>query len=350
MLHLLHSFLLLFLCLPLFAAEVKSTQIKSVKVKPISELILQQQYTAPAKVIAIEKSKLYAQISATVELINFSIFQQVSQGDSLVQLDCSKPQLNHKIQQTQLTLLDEQINFSRKQLKRANQLKKDKNISQELIDQYKTDLEQLLINKKLQKQRLDLSQIDIDNCYVKAPYDGVIIEKLTSIGTLVSPSSPLLEIISTENLELEVAFNENQQPPNTGIYKTKTKDYQVNLMRTSPEITTSSKSRFARYQINSHDLIIGESGYLYWQSKDKQLPSEYLVKRNQQYGYFLLNEQAKIMTAEFYPVKNAIPGQINTIDIPLDRKLIIKGHQVLNHKDKVNILNTDEVNLNKDRS
>ncbi|MBF0265025.1 MAG: efflux RND transporter periplasmic adaptor subunit [Gammaproteobacteria bacterium] len=320
-------------------AENKDTAI-SVQIKPIQQLLIQQSHIAPAKVVTNQQAKIHSQISAMI--INKVPLQylHINKGDVLIELDCRQPQINVQQQLSQIKLNHEKLSFSRKQLVRANKLKKDKNISQELIDQSKTNVKQLEINLKIQQSLLEQAKLNVEYCQIRSPFDGFISQRYVSIGSYANPMSPLLEITSSQNFEIEVTFNEQQKIPETADFKIGKYKDKATLVRRSALIDSQSKTLAARYQLfsgNTKNLSIGQTGFLNWQSQAQWLPPQYLVKRNNQYGIFLLDKQNDKNSAQFYALKDALPGQNIKVESNLNKTLIINGYQQLEDKAEVKI-------------
>ena len=68
---------------PLLAAQIP------VSTSPLSELIYQPQREAPAQVIALEDSRISAEISAVITALIVDVGATVAQDDVLAELDCS---------------------------------------------------------------------------------------------------------------------------------------------------------------------------------------------------------------------------------------------------------------------
>ena len=123
----------LFVALALLSASASAAEIP-VTVKPLSELIIHPERSAPAYVESVNNADLSAEISARVQTIPVRVGDVVDAGDTLVELDCRDYQSRLAAPQATLVQLESQQKLAVNQLKRARNLNKDRNISEEEVD------------------------------------------------------------------------------------------------------------------------------------------------------------------------------------------------------------------------
>jgi len=77
--------------------------------------------------------------------------------------------------------------------------------------------------------------------------------------------------------------------------------------------------------------------------RKKQLPANYLVSRDKHLGLFILKKNTQQQwLAQFYMLKNALPGRAADIDLPMDTQVIIAGRHALHDDQKVQLQRTND--------
>lgn len=71
-------------------------------------------------------------------------------------------------------------------------------------------LDQVRLQLKGAKARLDQARISMGDTHVKSTINGTINRKMIEPGTVVGPGVPLFEIVNVSELKMEVTVNENQ--------------------------------------------------------------------------------------------------------------------------------------------
>ncbi|MDH3637484.1 MAG: biotin/lipoyl-binding protein, partial [Gammaproteobacteria bacterium] len=126
------------LCLGTGLAHAEPVRVHAL---PLSELEVPIQYSAPATVVSLNETQISAELAARIVDIMVLEGDIVPQGATLVRLDCRDYDLGLQRAQGDLTALLAREKLARQQLKRAESLARTKNISQELLDQRRTEIE-----------------------------------------------------------------------------------------------------------------------------------------------------------------------------------------------------------------
>ena len=307
----------------------------SVSVEPVSQLIISKAQTAPAAVVSTNQSKISSEITAMIKQINVEVVQSVKQGDALVLLDCRVLKARLAQQRAILSTLTENLKYTKSQLSRANNLKKDKNISEELFEKRQADQRSLEAKILAQRQLIKIHQLDVEKCIVLAPYDGVIEARLASVGELALPGTPLIQIRQTDNLEVSAQIRSEQvlSTDDAIFFEIGHQRYPLAIARISPLVDTHTRAREVRLLFTDQVADSGTAGRISWTNKQKWLPSDLLVRRDEQLGVFLL-KQGK---AVFIALPNAIEGQDVAVKFNDQDKVIVDGRHLINDGDSVNV-------------
>jgi membrane fusion protein, multidrug efflux system len=159
------------------------------KVRPISHSI-----TVSGTLIPFEETTLMPEVGGRVISVHLPEGSYVKAGTLLVKLFDGDLQALLKKYQTQLQIATQTLN-------RQSELIKVNGISQSDFDQ--TQLQVASI-----KNDIDLTKAQIRKTEVLAPFDGIIGLKNISIGTQVSPSTPLAIIREQDKLKLDFSVPE----------------------------------------------------------------------------------------------------------------------------------------------
>ncbi len=312
-------FLLLFLLsFSLSAADGNAIPVTS---QPLSELLKDSIQSAPATVESLNRSQLSAQINAQILDIPVKVGDVVRRGVVLVELDCRDAQLALEQAQSRMKL-------AQHQLKRSRTLHKSKNVSDEQLNQRQTDFE--LAQLTIRQQQLQVSR-----CQVKAPFDGVVVARHVAEGELAAPGTRLLSLLDTERVEVvasvllhqvdEVAKAEQRWFEAQGVR------YALSLRAIVRDVNTRTRNRVLRFDFTDKKALPGSPGRLKWQAAYPVLPAEFLVRRENGMGVFVLENNH----ARFLMLKEANEGQAVALDLPAQTRIIVDGRFSLKDGDVV---------------
>ena len=203
--------------------------------------------------------------------------------------------------------------------------------------------------KKLDAQiQLVLSKIQqadkmISRCEIKAPFAGVIAQRLINKGENVAPHTPLIRLIDVNNLEVEVqvpivVVDDLDYKSLDFVYRKQR--YPLEIRAIIPSIETRARHQRVRLRFVDKKALPDAFGMVEITLRELNIPANYLLTRHSQVGIFLLkkvlDDQLKEhFEAQFYPLKNALTGRAAAVDLPLHSKVIIDGRNALSDGQKV---------------
>ncbi|SDG31006.1 RND family efflux transporter, MFP subunit [Limimonas halophila] len=169
--------------------------------------------------VATQEGVVAARVAAPVEAYLVEVGDRVERGDTLVMLDDER--ISAERQQARAALAEaraalntseEEVALARQQLQRQQNLEGSSAYSKARVEDLRQELaisraEVASAEAAVQSARadLDLAKIDLKHTEVRAPYAGVVTERMAEAGAYVNGGDPLVGLVSDQSLEIEVA-------------------------------------------------------------------------------------------------------------------------------------------------
>ncbi|MGH9714350.1 MAG: efflux RND transporter periplasmic adaptor subunit [Candidatus Acidiferrales bacterium] len=206
--------------------------------KPVVEVAVAQKagagrpalLNASGYVTPRRRATIAAKITGRVTAVNFDEGMYVHQGYVLAMLDDSDVRraldsAKADRDTAQATILDFEVQLKNAEveLRRAKELQAAGVQSEETLDNARTAADSLRAKIALAKQqviaseaRIREAQQAVDNCVIRAPFDGIVVSKDAQVGEMVSPISAgggftrtgIATIVDMNSNEIEVDVNE----------------------------------------------------------------------------------------------------------------------------------------------
>ena len=177
------------------------------------------------------RATVAAKVTGRVEQIYAEEGLQVKSGQVLAILDCSQPNAalasaksDRDATGAALSDLEVQLGNADRELTRAKSLRAAGVNSVQALDSAQTLADSLRSKISLTKEqtraaeaRINVAQQDVENCTVRAPFDGKVVSKDAQRGEMVSPISAgggftrtgIATVVDMKSLEVEVDVNES---------------------------------------------------------------------------------------------------------------------------------------------
>jgi RND family efflux transporter MFP subunit len=206
--------------------------------KPVVEVAVAQKVgsglaallNASGYVTPRRRATIAAKITGRVTAVNFDEGMHVREGYVLATLDDSdvrraldSAKADRDTAQAAIADFDVQLKNAEILLRRARELQAAGVQSQETLDNARTAADSLRAKIALAKQqvagseaRIREAQQAVDNCVIRAPFDGIVVSKDAQVGEMVSPISAgggftrtgIATIVDMNSNEIEVDVNE----------------------------------------------------------------------------------------------------------------------------------------------
>lgn len=309
--------------LPLLLSSLAGAEPARVTVKPASEIIVYPEQSAPATVRSLNDSRISAEINARIETIPPRVGDLVQPGEVLVLLDCRDNRFD-------LVRAAARLELAKEQLARARNLRADANVSEELLDQREAEFTEAQVTHQQ-------AQLNVGRCSVRAPFEGVVLERLASEGELAAIGTGLLRLLETSRLEVSAQVSldsmESLMQANEIWFAYGRERYPVRLRTMTPAVNTAARSREVRYEFGDARPLPGTAGRLHWRTEQAHLPAHLTVRRGGQLGVLI----AEDTLARFLPVPGAREGHPVPISLEPQTLIIIEGRYGLSDGDAIEL-------------
>ncbi len=193
--------------------------VDSVRSEPLSQTV-----PVIGRIVAMRDARVAAETAGAVESINVRVGDHVKSADVLAELNIDTKQsevdvINARIGQAKADLegARAQVTLAEQELKRQSDLKKSGAFAR---SKYET-AEQELIRARARVSRVmalimtnryqrTITEMDIARGKVRAPFDGVVVERFTDSGSYLKVGDPVVRIISDTDLEIEADVPANR--------------------------------------------------------------------------------------------------------------------------------------------
>jgi len=320
-------------CLGLFAqALADPVTVRAVRLGEVLEIPV---YSAPATVVARNQPQLAAEIDARVTELPRAVGDPVSTGDLLARLDCRRYESTLGAARAELSRSAAQRRFAEEQLARARNLQRNQSISEELLDQRRTDLDVAEADATAHQAAVHQAMIDVEACELRAPFDAVVTARIASVGSFVSRGSPVVGLLEMHSQEVSVTLRNDQvegvESATMLQFESNGDSFAVRLRALLPLADSVARTREARLDFTDARAIAGSAGRLVWRGPRALLPADYLVRRNGRLGVFVIEDGR----ARFLPIPGAEDGRPALVTLPVGARLITDGRQRLSDGDEV---------------
>ena len=158
---------------------------------------------------AINQGTVSAQTAGRVLAVNVDVDDYVGQGDVIVEIEdvehqARVSQANANLQATVAQRQDAEIEFRRIQGVFAKQA-----VSQAEMDKAGTALKQARAGEKAAEAAAEQALQQLEYTRIRAPYNGIVTERLVEVGESVQPGQPLISGLSLEQMRISVDVPQN---------------------------------------------------------------------------------------------------------------------------------------------
>jgi len=214
----------------LLAFRTQKPLVEVAAARPAGDLQSQALLNASGYVTPRRRATVAAKVTGRVEQIYAEEGLHVRSGQVLAELDCSQPKASLASARTDrdataaaLADLEVQLGNADREWKRAESLRDAGVNSVQQLDAARTTADSLRSKIALTKEqtraaeaRIAVAQQDVDNCTVRAPFDGIVVSKDAQRGEMVSPISAgggftrtgIATVVDMNSIEVEVDVNE----------------------------------------------------------------------------------------------------------------------------------------------
>jgi len=134
--------------------------------------------------------------------------ETVSEGASLAQLRTDLLEQRLNAARSSLDANNIKRKLTTRSLERVQKLFNNNSMSEQRLDELAYELQGLQAEMQRLMAEIATIKLSIDHSHIRAPFDGVIVARLTDIGEWREAGDPIVELISVNDLEVDVAVPE----------------------------------------------------------------------------------------------------------------------------------------------
>ncbi len=204
-----------------------------------------QAVTATGTLSALVTVQVGSQISGIIQTLNADYNTPVKEGQIVAQLDPSTYQAIANQNEGELASSMASLELAQINERRKRDLVKDNAAPQADLDKAVADLHQAEATVQIKKAVLEKSKIDLGRCTIKAPVDGVVIERKVDVGQTVAAAmtAPVLFMIANDLAKMQIEANVSE----ADIGGVKEGQNATFLVDAFPGRTFEGKVRLVRY-------------------------------------------------------------------------------------------------------
>lgn len=179
---------------------------------PVTVLTAERQSQAkitdefPGLAAARRSSRLGFQYGGLVDAVRVDVGDRVAEGDVLASLDLRVLNAQQAAARAAIAEAEASVDLARLTERRQQALLEQENVSQQRVDEAVANVAAAEARVALTRaQAEEVSQI-IALSQIIAPYDGVITGRLVDEGAVTGPSTPVLDIVEADAVEIRVGL------------------------------------------------------------------------------------------------------------------------------------------------
>ncbi|MGI2139376.1 efflux RND transporter periplasmic adaptor subunit [Shewanella baltica] len=200
---------------------------------------------------------------------------KVKQGQILAILDTRLLEAERQEIQASLAQTQADVDLATSTLKRNQELKKSGYVSEQLLDENRSQLNSLAAAKNRLLASQHANQLKLDKSILMAPFDGTISQKLHNLGEVVAAGSPIFTLVGNINPEayigVPVALAEQFHAGQQVQVSLQDQTFTAEIAGISAEVNPVSRTLQLRISLPQDARVInGEIAYLHQLQQIKQ--------------------------------------------------------------------------------
>ncbi len=308
----------------------------AVTAQRVGELVVDDRQTAPAEVLAANRTDVAAQINARIDRVAVDVGVRVAKGDLLVELDRVGFELAVAQSDANVASLNAQIEQAQAQLARAQLLIEQNFMSREDVQSRATALAVLQGSLAVEEVNRDVAKTDLSRTRIYAPFDGEVAVRAAQRGGYITQGATLLTLIQTDEREVDMQVHPAavdglvKASPVLASYG---RDYPLRITRVSSVIDPVTQLRGVRLEFVGDEAPVGATGTVSWRSARGLLPARLIERRNGNLGVFVVRGDV----AKFVVLPDASEGRATAHALSDDTSIVVDGRTRLQDGDPVSV-------------
>jgi multidrug efflux system membrane fusion protein len=174
---------------------------------------VQRYIDAVGQCTAFESLTLVPQVEGELIKVSRKNGGTVKKGDLLFEIDSRSLMASLKQAEAQLTIDEAQLQLHQSQLQRSVTLRTGDFVSQQEYDTYKANVAMYEGRVKLDEAACTLKQIDLEHCFIRAPFDGELGKSTVDTYSFVSKGTTLATLNQMQPIYADCFLSEKYFSP-----------------------------------------------------------------------------------------------------------------------------------------
>ncbi|WP_332674314.1 efflux RND transporter periplasmic adaptor subunit [Aromatoleum sp.] len=313
-----------FLALLLAACLPRPTMAADWTTRPLAELAVYPEFSAPANVVAIDEARIAAEVGGRVEALAPRVGQRVAKGAELARIDDASYRIDAQRAEAQVELIANRVKLATAQLDQARSLAGRNFLSPDALRIRETEVAVLRSERDAARQTVAAARLQLARTRIRAPFAGIVRERLASVGDLAVPGTPLLVLSATADSEVRARVPAVQidglRAAGQWELVAGQRVVPLKLVRVSPVVEAAGQAQEAVLS-SPAPLPPGLAGELRWAARVPHLPPAYLQQRDGRLGAYVERGGRPV----FVPLPDAQNGRATPVPWTPDTRVIDAG-------------------------
>jgi RND family efflux transporter MFP subunit len=292
--------------------------------RPLSEIAVYPEFRAAANVAAIDEARIAAEVAGRIEALPVRVGQALAKGAELARIDGATYRIEVELAAAQVELIGNRVRLAEAQLDQARALAGQRFISADALRIRETELAVLKSELGAARQGLAAARLQLARTTIRAPFAGVVRERIANVGDLAAPGTPLLVLSANGDAEVRARVPAAQVDALRAAAKWELvaggASYGLRLVRVSPVVDAAGQAQEVVLRATAA-LAPGLGGELRWRSRVPHLPPAFLQHRNGVSGAYVERDGKPVFVA----LPDAQAGRPVAVDWAVDTRVIDEG-------------------------
>jgi len=174
----------------------------------VIQMEFHDQITLVGRTRALANSRIVAEVSGRVVAVDAAEGNRVGRGDVLVSIDARKIKYSLEAKRAEVAQALAQSELAQKELVRSKNLHGQTLVSEGELDRAAANATRATEwHKQIVAQEKQLA-LELENCSIRAPYDGYTVSKMIDVGEWVNPGTPVFEMVDLDQVKVYVGLPE----------------------------------------------------------------------------------------------------------------------------------------------
>lgn len=307
------------------SATLKSRAI-AVEINDFAKLSVPLQHSASATALGNNNSTIKAEINARIDKIHVDVGSKVAKGALLISLNCTDAKAHLRQAKALHHGAQARAEASAQELERNRKLIQKHAVSAAQFSQREAEYASALSEAQANAAALALATNQVARCSIRAPFAGMVSQRMAQLGELASYGMPMLQLVSTNDIVISAHIQPDQahslQQADKIKFVSGSAAYKLKLDTIVATLNSSTKNREARLHLQDiGSVLAGTPGRIEWQDMQQALPARFTTERDGVIGAFIVVDHHY----QFIALPQAQAGRPVTVDWPGTTQVVSAG-------------------------